>query len=202
MSDVANRISKQLDYKVLMDETLSKVLITGRFQDITLEDFFARRIFRDTNIAVLFDDQNQIVRISSLGKKGTMVEYDKTSNDSPNYQVKDQLEHEIQPGIKRKDVTFHEANIDPMDQEVQPGIKRRDVVFKEDYTDPMDHELQPGITRREVNMAQVIIPEDEQEIQPGIKRKDVIFSQNNSDPMDMEVQPGIQRRNTRGLGKS
>lgn len=200
MSEVANQISSQLNYKVLMDETLRTVPITGRFHGITLEDFFARRIFRDTNIVILFDDQNRIVQINSLGQKGTMLEYNKTSNKSNELSNgTDPLDHEIQPGIARRNVVFHKNHTDPMDREVQPGIKRQDVVFNEDRTDPMDHELQPGITRRQIPIIQSTTPEGEQEIQPGISRNNAIFQSNNTDPMDMEVQPGVPRRDTLGL---
>ncbi len=200
MSEVANQISKQLNYKVLMNETISTIQITGHFHDVTLEEFFTRRIFRDTNIVILFDEQNKTVKISSLGQKGKMLQYNRTHNKSSVVTtITDPLDHEIQPGITRRNVIFYEDHTDPMDREIQPGIKRRDVVLNEDFTDPMDHEVQPGITRREISIVQSTIPEDEQEIQPGIKRKNSIFPSNNTDPMDMEVQPGIRRRDAVGL---
>lgn len=201
MSEVAKQISKQLNYKVLMDEELETVAVSGQFDNVTLDEFFSRRIFRGTNIIILYDDDKQIVMISSLGKKNRMTEYDQTTYNKLNvaFPETDPLDMEIQPGIKRRDVVFSESNIDPMDHEIQPGIKRRDVVQVINDTDPLDMEIQPGIKRRDV--VQNHIPRDplEVEIQPGIKRQDALFPTLDIDPLDMEVQPGIKLRDTIGL---
>ncbi len=202
MAEVAGLISKQLNYKILMDEDLTKVTVSGKYENVTLQDFFSKRIFRGNNIIVLYDDDNRVIEISSFGKKNRMIEYNQTSY----YKLKaasppgtGSSEMEIQPGIKRRDAVFLISTIAPMDQEIQPGIKRRDVTQVKDNTDPIDREIQPGIKRRDVVENHTIRDPMTVEIQPGIKRKDAIFSTLDLDPQDIEVQPGIKRRDTRGL---
>ena len=203
MAEIADLISKELNYKILMDEDLTKVTVSGKYDNITLQDFFSRRIFRGNNIIVLYDDDNRVIEISSFGKKNRMIEYNQTSYSklkaaSPGA---DSSEMEIQPGIKRRDAVFLISTIAPMDQEIQPGIKRRDVIQVEDNTDPLAREIQPGIKRRDVTQVKDNTDPLDREIQPGVKHKDAIFSTLDLDPQDIEVQPGIKRRDTRGLTK-
>lgn len=195
MAEVANKISEELNYKVLMDDELASVLVSGKFNEVTLEDFFSRRIFRDKNVAILFDDAEHVVFISSLGKKGLVTEYDRTSYAglSGGAEKVDPMEMEVQPGIKRRDVEPYISDIDPMDQEVQPGVKRRDVDPYVSNIDPMDQEVQPGVIRRDVQPTLPVDP-NEVEVQPGVKRIDVAEVVVDIDPLDMEVQPGISRR--------
>ena len=201
MAEIADLISKQLNYKILMDADLSRVTVTGKYDNITLQDFFSRRIFRGNNIIVLYDDDNRVIEISSFGKKNRMIEYNQTSY----YELKaastktDSSEMEIQPGIRRRDAVFLTSTIPPMDQEIQPGIKRRDVIKVKDNTNPLDIEIQPGIKRRDVAENHPLSDPLTVEIQPGIKRQDAIFSTLDLDPQDIEVQPGIKRRDTQGL---
>ncbi len=201
MAEIAGLISEQLNYTILMDEDLTKVKVSGKYDNVTLQDFFSRRIFRGNNIIVLYDEENRVVEVSSFGKKNRMIEYNKTSYNKLNAasRATDSQEMEIQPGIKRRDAVFLISTIAPMDQEIQPGIKRRDVIQLKDNTDPLDQEIQPGITRRDV--IENHTPRDPLtvEIQPGIKRKDAIFSSPDLDALDIEVQPGIKRRDAQGL---
>lgn len=202
MAEIAGLISKQLNYKILMDEDLTTVTVSGKYDNVTLQDFFSRRIFRGNNIIVLYDDDNRVIEISSFGKKNRMIEYNQTSYykkinaASPEM---DSSEIEIQPGIKRRDAVFLTSTIAPMDQEIQPGIKRRDVIQLKGNTDPLDREIQPGVKRRDVVENHTSRDPLTVEIQPGIKRKDAIFSTLDLDPQDIEVQPGIKRRDARGL---
>lgn len=203
MAEVANLISKQLNYKILMDEELTKVTVSGKFYNVTLDDFFSRRIFRGTNIIVLYNDEKRMVKISSFGKKNRIIEYDQTSYSNSNAIIPetDPLDMEIQPGVKRRDAVFHESNTDPMDREIQPGIKRRDVVQVANNIDPLDMEIQPGVKRRDLVQEYTPVDSHEVEVQPGIMRQDVSFPALDIDPLDMEVQPGIKRRDTLGLTK-
>ncbi len=197
MAEVANQISEQLDYTVLMDDEIAKVLVSGQFHDVTLDEFFSRRIFRGKNIVIMFDDNEQMVTIRSLGKKSSMTKYDQTGSTKLNTGLAkiDPMDQEVQPGIKRRDVKQYISTIEPMDQEVQPGVKRRDVAQYDSIIDPMDQEVQPGVARRDVPIPAPIDPKIA-EIQPGIKRVDVVkvSSWKDTDPLDMEVQPGIKRR--------
>ena len=201
MAEIAGLISKQMNYKILMDEDLSTVTVSGKYDNITLQDFFSRRLFRGNNIIVLYDDDNRVIEISSFGTKNRMIEYNQTSY----YKLKvaspgtDSSEMEIQPGIKRRDAVFLTNTIAPKDQEIQPGIKRGDVIQVKDDTDLLDREIQPGIKRRDVVKNHTIRDPLTVEIQPGIKRKDARFSTLDIDPQAIEVQPGIKRRDARGL---
>jgi len=197
MSEVAAQISKQLNYKVLMDDELSRQPISGKFHDVTLDDFFSRRIFRGKNIAILFDETKHVVTISVLGNKNRLVEYDRTESVSTESMLAkyDPLELEVQPGIKRKDLKPYESEVDPMDMEVSPGITRREIRPYLSDTDPQDLEVMPGITRRDMvdSPSPQIDPED-MEVQPGVRRKDIIEVHAETDPLDMEIVPGVRRR--------
>ncbi len=195
MSEVASKISEQLNYKVLMDDELASVPVSGKFVDVTLDDFFSRRIFRGKNVAILFDDAEHEVVISSLGKKSKRTEYDRTTSTSltAGLEKVDPMDMEVQPGVKRRDVEPYVSDIDPMDQEVQPGVTRRDVEPYVSDIDPMDQEIQPGVIRRDVPPPVPVDP-NEVEVQPGVKRIDVAKVTVTTDPLDMEVQPGIKRR--------
>ncbi len=175
MAEVAGIISEQLNYKVLMDDELVELLISGKFNNVTLDEFFARRIFRGKNVAILFDDNEHVVIINSLGKKSRLTEYDRTNHANGLANI-DPLDIEAHPGVKRRDVVMVENDIDPLDIEVHPGVKRRDVVMVENDIDPLDIEVHPGVKRRDVVMVENDIDPLDIEVHPGVKRRDVVYS--------------------------
>ncbi len=147
MSDVARQISDQLHYKVLMDDDLATVRVTGHFDNVTLDDFFSKRILRGKNIVILFDDANHIVKITDLGENNNLTVYDNTrltpKNNNP-----DTLE--VLPGLLHRDVVENKNPVDPMETEVVPGLLYRDVVEDKNPVDPMRLEVVPGLLRRDV----------------------------------------------------
>ncbi len=195
MAEVANQISRQLNYKVLMDDDIASVLVSGYFSDVTLDEFFSRRIFRGKNIVIMFNDDKQVVTIRSLGNKKNMTQYDQTVSTRKGIVKTDSMDQEVQPGVKRRDMTVRVNDLDPQDREIQPGVLRRDMKVTVNATDPMDREVLPGVKRSNIPAPTIADP-NTVEVQPGIKSIDVIrvSSWNDVNPLDREVQPGIKRR--------
>ncbi len=203
MSAVAAQISTQLNYKVMMDDELASLPVSGIFHDVTLDEFFSRRIFRGKNIAILFDEAKHQVIITTLGNKGNQTEYDHTGAGygvlTGGMDTYDPMELEVQPGIKRKDIKPYVQQVDPMEMEVTPGVKRRDVKPYMSKIDPEELEIVPGVRHRDVAPPPPPIEPEEAEVQPGIKRKDILYLEETTDPLDLEVQPGIKRRDVLNL---
>jgi len=191
MAEVAGEISRQLNYKVLMADELTQKKISGKFHNVTLNDFLAR-IFKDTNIILLYDEIDNQVTISSFGKKNHMIEYDQTGIYTGAKSNSDPLEAEVQPGIKLSEVVFEGNDLDPSDHEVEPGVKIRDVVFHEDNLAPTDHEIEPGIK------IPTISPDErnmqEAEIEPGIDLPEIVAAVSD-DQQEVEIEPGVKLRN-------
>ena len=191
MSEVAKQISQQLDHKVLMDDELATTRVSGHFDNITLEDFLTRRVFRGKNIVILFDDKQRTVRISSLGQGNHHTEYNNTTS---RIKRKNDMDLEVTEGVLRRDVIPNENSIDPMDLEVTEGVIRRDVLSHSDNTDPMDLEMTEGMVRRDVIPNENNIDPMDFEMTEGVIRRSVKAHSSNVEPIDLDVTEGVKRR--------
>ena len=67
-TEVADEIFKQSGYKIIFDEKWNTLPVSGKYSDVTIEEFF-RRVFRKQNTSLLFDNQGKFVVVRFFGDK-------------------------------------------------------------------------------------------------------------------------------------
>ncbi len=188
MREVAGDISRQLNCKVIMDEDLANTTVSGQFQDVSLDDFFART-FKGNNIIVMYDDKAQSVTVSSFGKKGRMLEFGQTVAAKPNgsSEFKD---IEVEPGVKLKGISISKKNAG--EYETEPGVVFQGVA----ETDYANQELQTdaGVALKEITISQSAT--DEPEVEPGVKLKKVVVAE--AESQTVEAMPGVKFKGVAG----
>ena len=125
LGQVVRQIASQTGYDIVIFENWKKVQISGKFDNIPIEEFF-RRALKGRNVFLTVDERQKKITVqatdySSPGKS--------TNDKGKGFLSEDQLE--VTPGIRRKDVVDGPAygpDVDPMDLEVTPGIRHRDVI--------------------------------------------------------------------------
>ncbi|MFP7753274.1 hypothetical protein ACLG6S_01210 [Thermodesulfobacteriota bacterium B35] len=174
LEDVSTEITDQVGYRIVIDEKWKNIPVSGRFHNISAEDFF-RRVLKGVNVILTIDTKRRIIVVQTAGK--SLSKYIQRHENPEKVLAED---FEVTPGTKRSDVVegpAYGSDVDPMDLEITPGIRRRDVVessLTDSDTDPMQFDVTPGTKRIDVVEGPAYGPD--------------------VDPMDLEITPGIRRR--------
>lgn len=182
MKEVASEISRQLNCKVIMDEDLANTIVSGQFQDVSLDDFFART-FRGNNVIVMYDDIEQVVTVSSFGKKGRMLEFGQTVAAKSNVSS-ESGEIEVEPGVIFEGISISKKG--PGKYEAEPGVVFQGVADTDFTKQPLQTDA--GVVLNEITISQAAI--DEPEVEPGVKLKKVVVAE--SESQKIEVMPGVE----------
>jgi len=67
-ASVADEIFKQTGYRVVFDEKWNTLPVTGKYTDVTIEEF-CRRVFRKMNTSLLVNDKSKIYVVRFFGDK-------------------------------------------------------------------------------------------------------------------------------------
>lgn len=68
LQEIAGEVYKQTGYRVVFDEKWNSLTVTGRYADVSLDEFF-RRAFRKQNTSLLVNDKEKVVAVRFFGDK-------------------------------------------------------------------------------------------------------------------------------------
>jgi len=203
MSEVANQISKQINYKVLMSDELAKIKVSGNFTNISLEKFFSRNIFQKKNIVVMYDDRHRTVTIRNFGSKQKMRAYNATTIGAHHASIGKDIDPgtEIFPGVKLGEMEMPEDSADDTTIEATPGHTIANIPTTDEDEDHRDIEITPGNKQSDMPAIEESAPGDI-EITPEHTVAESTFV-DTTNPQDIEITPGVklneQRQEDQGV---
>jgi hypothetical protein len=70
---IIQEITKQSGYQIIVSEEFLKIPVTGIYQNTTLDNFL-RRIFKEYNVSIIYDDFEQVAYVHPFGEKVAVSE--------------------------------------------------------------------------------------------------------------------------------